>query len=461
MATHFDVTDPYLTFWRRVRAYAVPPTMIERATARRRTGDWAGACAAARVDADLDLRALARALGAETARRVRADLRVLAPDLLRWHLPRVGPSGLLRPDTTLTLARYGRLHLVVRTPPARADGGQRFSVALWQPGGSDVPFGIGQRPATRARLDLHRHLWDADRAPELRHRAGPVSYDETNAATSDGRWHDVDPGQGAHWAAEATLLRAADGLPQRARVLVRRARRRWYVLHDGPHGARLSPLAPTRTPAAGNLPVLPDAALHVPPDVLLLRHGLITAAELHPLVAAALAPDPAAGAGPRPAAPAVGTAPLLVECGGARHRVAVVDGVLTPLDHDPEELRREAALLALGGPSLACLTAIDLLHRQPNQLPDLAERLAHGDWDGALTLVERLLGPRAVLHEGPLYDAITDALRRRRAYGLLRAGLPAARGTGPGLPDRRDHRVRRFLRTHPRLDPKFSARSHR
>ncbi|MEV7185960.1 hypothetical protein [Kitasatospora sp. NPDC093102] len=38
--------DSRLSLWRRVREYAVPPSMIETSTARRLTGDWAGACAA-------------------------------------------------------------------------------------------------------------------------------------------------------------------------------------------------------------------------------------------------------------------------------------------------------------------------------------------------------------------------------------------------------------------------------
>src|SRR5689334_2318273 len=84
--------DLRLLRWRRVREFAVPPSMIETATARRMVGDWAGACAAARIDVDLDLRAVARAHGRELAARVRADLRHLAPDLLRWHLPRTAPA---------------------------------------------------------------------------------------------------------------------------------------------------------------------------------------------------------------------------------------------------------------------------------------------------------------------------------------------------------------------------------
>ncbi|GAB2331098.1 hypothetical protein [Streptomyces variabilis] len=98
--------DSRLSLWRRVREYAVPPTMIETATARRRSGDRAGACAAARVDVDLRLRDLTRTHGVGLTTQVRADLRSLAPDLLRWHMLRTAPDGLLRPGLTVPLARY-------------------------------------------------------------------------------------------------------------------------------------------------------------------------------------------------------------------------------------------------------------------------------------------------------------------------------------------------------------------
>ncbi|WP_447007215.1 hypothetical protein ACRAKI_12395 [Saccharothrix isguenensis] len=132
--------DFRLLFWAHVREFAVPPSMIESATARRVVGDWAGACAAARVDVDLNLRAVGRAHGRQFAAQVRADLRHLAPDLLRWHFPRIRPDGLLRPGLTVSLARYpppadggDAIHLVARTPPAWADAGQRISLALWEP----------------------------------------------------------------------------------------------------------------------------------------------------------------------------------------------------------------------------------------------------------------------------------------------------------------------------------------
>lgn len=96
--------DSRLSLWLRVREFAVPPSMVESATARRLAGDWAGACVAAHIDIDFSLRTLARVYGHEFAGRIRSDLRQLAPDLLRWHMPRIAPDGLLRPGLTVSLA---------------------------------------------------------------------------------------------------------------------------------------------------------------------------------------------------------------------------------------------------------------------------------------------------------------------------------------------------------------------
>lgn len=229
MLTRTANRDSRLSFWPRVREFAVPPSMIETATARRCAGDWAGACAAARIDVDLNLRSMARTHGRDLAARVRGDLRHLAPDLLRWHMPRIAPDGLLRPGLTIALARYdteGRdgerpVHLVARTAPAWADAGQRISLALWD--GSDRGAGDAHRPYPhphphrRFRLDLHRHLWDARRTDELRIRSGvdplpadgrPVINPELPGMVPEGRRCAVD-----RWAAEASILLQAEGRP--------------------------------------------------------------------------------------------------------------------------------------------------------------------------------------------------------------------------------------------------------
>ncbi|MFJ5230827.1 hypothetical protein ACIQBJ_13150 [Kitasatospora sp. NPDC088391] len=438
--------DPRTRFWSRVRQFAVPPTMIDTATARRESGDWGGACAAAGFDPRIDLRAVSRTHGAGTAARLRADLRHLAPDLLRWHLPRTAPDGLLRTGLTLTLARYPRdgpvqdaraapLHLVARTAPARASAGQRVELALWD-GADGTPH-----PDPRFRFDLHPHLWDARRTPELTVRA-PHSPSVDDELTDH---HFAD----TIWTFEAELLRAADGLPPDAPVAVRLGTRRHLLLRPSDEAE------PVRD--ARGRPILPDAATWTPPDVLLLRAGLIDPGRLHPLVAAALAPGYEAGHG----AAGHGAArpdndPLRVECRGELHALAFVDGLLVPLDHPPEQLRREEVLVALGGTPLPCLRAIDRAHRTPESLDAIRQRLLHGDRPGALAAVRQLLGEQGVPREGPLAEALRTDSRRRVDHGLYANGLdPDRRFNGPApvvhdrvrLPDGHPHRPRPAART--------------
>lgn len=222
----------------------------------------------------------------------------------------------------------------------------------------------------------------------------------------------------------------------------------------GPHGAatalRIVASGSSRASAGGRssgLPVLPDAATWVLPDLELLHSGLIDAERLHPLVASALVPEYSSP--PRPSlTPDRAGRPRLVECRGARHRIGLVDGVLVPLDHEPAEIRREELLAALTGTPLPCLRAIDEAHRRPECLPDVRERLDHGDFAGAMAVVEGLLGPDAVLRDGALRDELEAAARRRITYGLFRAGLA---GPGPGRV-RHDERAGRPRghRPHPR-----------
>ncbi|WP_030395718.1 hypothetical protein [Kitasatospora purpeofusca] len=412
MSAHLATGNPRLSFWLHVREFAVPASVIETATARRLAGDWAGACAAARVDVDLDLRSAARRHGRELADRLRRDLRALAPDLLRWHLPRVAPVGLLRPGLTLSLARYGAVHLVVRTPPGRASGGQRFSLALQdgtaprRPAHGRAPEHPADashphpHPSARFRLDLHRHLWDAGRSGELPLRSGGPE----------------------RWAAEARILLRAEGRPDGEGAVRVRLGAREVVVGTGTGGHTVPPVLPA------TLPLLPEAAVRVPPDLELLRAGLIGPEGLHPLVAAALAPTaaaPPADPGPSPGRPRV------VRCRGSLHRIGLVDGVLTALDHRPDEIRREELLMELTGTPLPCLQTIDDAHRRPESLADVRARLDHGDTAGALAAVEALLGPDAMLRTGPLRDALAEAAERRVAHGLFRAGLadPAPRRT--------------------------------
>jgi hypothetical protein len=375
----------------------VPSSMIETATVRRGVGDWAGACAAARVDVDFDVRAVAR----DIAPLLRDDLRYLAPDLLRWHMPRVAPDGLLRPGLTVALARYpGGLQLVARTPPGWAEAGQRISLALQRK--SDPRF----------RLDLHRHLWDARRAEDLRSRPGMS-----------------DKADEHRWVVEAAILLRADGRDDRLVTVRLGARRRLLVNLDSgiatPAGLLVAASDTAHRVSASKAPLLPYAATWLPPDVELMRAGLIDADRLHPLVAAALAPGiPHARDGDRDSS-------MLVECRGATHRIGLRGGKPIPLDHDPEEIQREQLLASLGGPPMPCLQAIDRAIRRPDELPAIRARLDHGDTAGALAVVQRLLGPEILLRDGPLREELVAAAERRVDHGLFRAGLAGLCPLGP------------------------------
>ncbi|MET8936276.1 hypothetical protein ABZ329_11400 [Streptomyces rubiginosohelvolus] len=459
-------SSPSPSFWPRVREFAVPAPMIETATARREAGDWAGSCAAAGVDVDLQLRSVAGGHGRALTARIRADLRHLAPDLLRWHMPRIAPHGLLRPGLTIELARYdpperdgpGPLHLVVRTPPAWADAGQRISLALWdgshgEPAARRHPH---PHPNRRFRLDLHRHLWDARRADELRLRSGADerSTQHVDAAVDPDLRSAVPPDLRCavdRWAAEAATLLRAEGQGPGGMVSVRLGGRRRLLLRveadedtPGTPVARITAVVPD--PGSSTAPVLPDAATWVLPDLDLLRTGAIEAGQLHPLVARALVPGlpPPASAPTRSRTGDRAGATRLVDCRGAQHRIGLVEGALAPLDHDPAEIRREELLVALTGTPLPCLRAIDEAHRRPDCLTGVRERLDHGDIAGALAVVEGLLGPEAVLRDGPLRDELEAAARRRITYGLFRADL-----LGPG-PIRRRFDPHRPVEPRPR-----------
>ncbi|MEV0675233.1 hypothetical protein AB0I60_01790 [Actinosynnema sp. NPDC050436] len=435
-----------LLFWSHVREFAVPSSTIDAATARRAVGDWAGACAAARVDVDLSLGAVRRSHGRRLADQVRADLRHLAPDLLRWHFPRVRPDGLLRPGLTVSLARYApptddghEVHLVARTPPAWAGAGQRIGLALWEPAVATARGHPHPRPHRRFRLDLHRHLWDARRAGELAERSGAGQWPRSPDAATPAGLGGI--GCAVHrWAAEAALVLRAEASADGS-VTVRLDHRHQVVVVPGRPAGQFTATAPTDRDRGR--PVLPDAATWVLPDLELLHAGLVDVDRLHPLVVQALLPERLpTGAARSPDGP---EGPRLVECRGATHRIGVAGGVLVPLDHDPDEIRREELLVALGGTPLPCLRAIDDVHRTPESLVDVQARLDHGDTAGALAAVEDLLGPDALLRDGPLRDALETAVRRRVAHGLYRTGLA---GPGP-VPSTRDA-DRRDLRARPR-----------
>ncbi|GAA0901666.1 ankyrin repeat domain-containing protein [Streptomyces thermoalcalitolerans] len=165
--------------WRRIRRYAVPRGMIERATERRLAGDWRGACAAANVDVAFDLSEVGERWGHDVAAALEDDLRHLVPDLVRWHLPRL-PGGLttLVPHRNVVLARYRPVeagesprstpYLHLTTPPM-TEGPQRLTLRFQTVGDEQAAgvFGILTEDWRYA-----RHLWDARHTAELRERCG-------------------------------------------------------------------------------------------------------------------------------------------------------------------------------------------------------------------------------------------------------------------------------------------------
>jgi hypothetical protein len=425
------VTAPELATWRRIRRYAVPPSMIEAATRARRAGDWVAACAAAHVDVDLDLAAVGREYGREVADRLAEDLAHFAPDLLRWHLPRHlgGRTGISpRVRAVLTPSTGGHGPLLHVATPTIVTGSQRLGLRVMR----------RDEVASERFYDAPPHTWDARRAGELR-RAWGGSDDRPPLLNPDGTpVPEVRLGVGDDRAAhtERALAQLAVGAtvegwraagieldpngpekPEWAELsafevlslphvwpigLADEVRRlaRLYGLDDvvhypgwparlrlraTPDGRVLADLTETKWPGSGR-PDLVGPAWRRPADLDLLARGLLRPDELHPLVRAALFPrraEPAARPAPVPEPPE----PVRVRCRGAWHVVRVDGGSIRAEAHDRDEEERERTLRALGGTSSGCFAAQHAWRTGKERLPkalrrqraDLFERIFHGD----------------------------------------------------------------------------------
>ncbi|MFC9975125.1 hypothetical protein ACFVH6_29915 [Spirillospora sp. NPDC127200] len=139
--------------WLLARRYAVPRWMIEEAAERRSAGDWRGACVG--VDVEID--------PAHLTSDLEDDLRHLAPDLLRRHLPRVPQVRLHLPAPDAGAGRVRRPHAA--TPRSAAGRAQRLRLRLAE----SLPsrYGPAGAPVVREDWSGLRHLWDARRAGEL------------------------------------------------------------------------------------------------------------------------------------------------------------------------------------------------------------------------------------------------------------------------------------------------------
>ncbi|GIJ50727.1 hypothetical protein Val02_76130 [Virgisporangium aliadipatigenens] len=528
-----DQREELLT-WRRARRYGVRPAMIAEATARRLAGDWFGACAAARIEVSPDVArvyrhgfaeeflaaerwadtyeeslagvrariparpdwAAARRLGAvdedyvpppdgnagdrsvqgwtgvESAALLRADLRALVPDLLRWHLPHdmghpsIGWSEFSR-RSVVTLTEYGHrgdyLRLVVRLP---ADRLRFLEQASWQVDLTRLPR-LELVRDSRATPDhmprLAREFWhnghtdglrlwcgDAERTAFFRRdgsRSGPVtgpvqpgSAAELEVAVE--RWERGEPAEAlAPYGVDAVDIKPHwNGFPvapHRIGPPMRELREvDWAVLRYGAGGLGIQVLvADGRVTMGargerGSHVQLPDSEWRRLPDWDLLRHGLVEPDELHPLVRRALLPD--APERPQWTMPDPEPAAVQVPCSGGSHRIEPAGGTLRLADHTAEELAREATLVALGAAAQGCLSVRQAWYSGTGALPGplwtvrehLFLRMFHGDAAGVRALLDagwdplaRAPGGLTLLHLLPHLDD-HDLLPR-----LLDAGL--------------------------------------
>ncbi|MFE0041095.1 ankyrin repeat domain-containing protein [Streptomyces sp. NPDC059015] len=402
--------------WRRIRRHAVPPWMIEQATAHRLAGDWAAACAAARVDIDFVPAEIAARHGAETAAALLDDLRHFVPDLLRWHLPRYARGGHTRlvPGRTVLLARYGPPAerpagpLLFATTPRRPEGPQRLVLHCAIPGVREFLSDSGPRVHDWTSA---RYLWDARHTAALRERCGG-SRERAPFCRADGtplppdELPTADPGSGdpaarsewitrlhEHGELEAAFAAAGIGLdltppttrswyrvepetllrgcplnlprlaPEIRRLSQERESSRFQIPLN--HGAAVllefsepGPCGTLRASLAvpdrlAAVPHLPEVLWRRLPDLDLVRGGQVAAARLHPLVAGALFPALEVADGAAGPPGPKAPEPVRVRCRGEWHQVAWDGGGLR-MPHAEEEQRRERALRAFGGAVTGC-----------------------------------------------------------------------------------------------------------
>ncbi|MDX3535604.1 ankyrin repeat domain-containing protein [Streptomyces sp. MB09-01] len=443
--------------WQRIRRYAVPGWMIEQATAHRLAGDWRAACAAAAVDVGFELPELEARYGAAVAEAVAEDLRHLAPDLLRWHLPRLlGGRTTIAPALRILLASYGGPGgpTLSVTTPLMTEGAQRLRLRCAPVVAKKWNLYAG-RGFVSEDWTAARPFWDARCASEL----GSRFADPDGLAERIARLRAEGDTVGAYAAAgvECDLTaptpqpyqRPADPkalfeqmpidltrlVPEVARLVAAGAGDRYriaanwrsYLLleHAGPDGLRARIIEQAEALA---VPPLPRYVWQRLPDLELVRTGRITPRELHPLVAAALFPGAAPAVGPP--GPDTGR-PVRVRCRGGWHEVRSLGGVLD-VPHTPEEQQRERAMRAFGGAVSGCFAVQQTWTTGEGRLPralqaqrhELFLRVQHGDNPGVVALLDAGVDPRirdargrGLLHALHLLDH--EALLPR----LLAAGL--------------------------------------
>jgi hypothetical protein len=450
-----------------------PRGMVTAATERRLAGDWRGACAAALVDVEINLGAVAATYGAREAERIEADLAGLAPDLLRRFLPRAG--GWLLAGATVVLDRSDR---PVRRPlPLLGPRVPRLVATLprsWQLAPQRVTLRVDHR-LPDACYDLPDWAWHAD-AVAARRRAygcsetrlpwhfpdgtpyprGTVTPAE-QAADRAGEFERIvalvaarrhpEAVAAAGLALEPPPPRSADRRHGRevARSLTRlgtalpvaRAEYLRFTARYGRRGFRTPVRLCTVDQGVVRMPARPVPAkgplllgVPAPLDVALLRWGDLGPDDLHPLVHEALFP----GRTQRMPSPAAHEpVPLLVRCGAGWHPVVATGGRLRTLRHDEAEIDRD---LTLAG----CAAAVRSWRSGTGPAPRAIRRdrrelfalVQHGDTEG-------LLARFAAGLDSGLRAPGGGSLLHRLAHVDHRRMLPVLLAAGLSLTDR-DHR---------------------
>jgi hypothetical protein len=472
------------------RRYGVPPTMIEAAIERRSAGDWRGACAAADVECFFNPEMIRRRCGAEVAVALLDDLRTLAPDLLRWHLPRYAHgSGRLLAGLLVPLAGYGGTEtgftLAAATPGFALKAGERIVLTFLETsssgarsgadaGGKAVLQAVHRRCAERYDLRSYRMFWDAACAMGLRELCGDAVagaailplQDEGRAAEAwtaagfevtfgSSRTPPEEQRRLARWLSSLPVnlpglkQRVSDALPAADEAVIRCGSGA-LVLSGFNGGTTAVEVATSRSVRARGavVPEIPYAVWSRPLDADLFRLGLVETRDLHPLVGAAIADSDAERAGPNgwrystesgieaqyadSASSGAGNAVVLVRCGADLHRVVRVDGCWQPVDHD-DHPAREALMQRLGGPVNPCRGTAQHLGSGRHVIDAVARFLDHGRVAEAARLLEThgdsgtAPGDFVLADGATVGERLADLREHTLRLWMTRAGTPPVR----------------------------------
>ena len=485
------------------RRYGIPPTMIKAATRRRLAGDWRGACAAADIDLFFDFDSLRRRHGGMATEPLLADLRDLAPDLLRWHLPRrAHAAGRLLEDLLIPLAEYDGagtpLTLAAATPGFALDAGQRIVLAVLEGSAGRGRANANMNPAMRAllqavhprsaeRYDLRRHrmFWDAACAPELRGLYSTDS-DQITRAQDEGRAIDAWTAAGfevtisaphaggpttsaerqrlTQWLATVPVNlpqladQVHDALPDADHAVIRCGSGAIVLSGLDGHGGQLrAAIAPPRTARdlRSATPTVPDAAWARPIDADLLRLGLLEVHELHPLVASALTQDSdeLAASDEWRYSTTLGIEDQYTATAGAAPGEQLTVLVRCGADlhrvmriegrwqtvDHDDHALRETLLARLGGQTNHCRTAAQHLGSGLHVIELVARLLEHG----RVTEATRLLHDHADTVTAPEDYTLPDGSTVGQALDVLRENTLRLRMTRAGAPPVHDSRSTR------------------